>query len=268
MARRAAGTPGVAGVGRDAWAGDLVRLSATLTDPPDSAAAFRTVERLRAHVDVPGTRTLVGGNAAVNLDARTAAVRDRRVVVPLVLLVVVVVLALLLRAVVAPVLLVATVVVSFLAALGTSALVYQHLFGFRAVDVALPLFGFIFLVALGIDYNIFLMSRVREEADRIGPRPGTLRGLAVTGGVITSAGLVLAATFSVLLLLPLVPLVQVGFLVAFGVLLDTFVVRSVLVPALVLDVGPAVWWPSALSRRGPGRPGLPGRRDAREPVGR
>ena len=154
----------------------------------------------------------------------------------------------LLQAVVAPLLLVVTVILSFAAALGVGAVVFDVVFGFPGSDPSLPLFAFIFLVALGIDYNIFLMARVREETRRHGTREGMIRGLAVTGGVITSAGIVLAGTFSVLGVLPLVFLTQIGFVVAFGVLLDTFIVRSILVPALVLDAGPKVWLPSKLAK--------------------
>jgi RND superfamily putative drug exporter len=160
-----------------------------------------------------------------------------------------VVLSVLLRALVAPLLLIVTVVLSFAATLGVCALVFNHVFGFAGADTSFPLFAFVFLVALGIDYNIFLMTRVREETLHLGTRPGVLRGLAVTGGVITSAGVVLAAMFSVLGVLPLVFLVEVGFAVALGVLLDTIVVRSLLVPALVYDIGQRVWWPSRLARR-------------------
>ena len=158
-----------------------------------------------------------------------------------------VVLGVLLRALIAPVVLIATVVLSFAAALGVSALVFNHVFGFVNADPAFPLFAFVFLVALGIDYNIFLMTRVREETVRHGTREGIVRGLAVTGGVITSAGVVLAATFVVLGVLPIVFLAELGFAVAFGVLLDTLVVRSVLVPALSHDLGRRIWWPSPLA---------------------
>jgi RND superfamily putative drug exporter len=161
---------------------------------------------------------------------------------------VLVILSLLLRAIVAPLLLVATVVLSFAAALGASALIFDHWLGFAGVDTSFPLFVFVFLVALGIDYNIFVMTRVREEAQRHGTRRGALIGLAATGGVITSAGLVLAGTFSVLATLPLVAFAEIGFAVAFGVLLDTLVVRSILVTALNLDLGKRMWWPSRLSR--------------------
>ncbi|MGH3775006.1 MAG: MMPL family transporter [Pseudonocardiaceae bacterium] len=230
--------------------GTLVRIPAVLTDPPDSAAAQRTVARLRAAVDaVPGADALVGGPTATTLDIEQAAASDRARVIPLALGVVLLILALLLRSLVAPLLLVATVVLSFLAALGASTLLFEHVFGFDAVDHSLPLLGFVFLVALGVDYNIFLMTRVREETRRLGHVDGVLRGLTTTGGVITSAGLVLAATFAVFVGLPVVFLAAMGVLVAVGVLLDTFVVRSVLVPALALDIGPRIWWPGTLARR-------------------
>jgi RND superfamily putative drug exporter len=226
----------------------LVAVQGTLADPPDSAAAEETVERLRTAVDVVSEDVLVGGTTAVDVDVKDQSARDSRVIIPLVLGVIIVVLALLLRSLVAPVLLVATVVLSFFATLGVCAVVFRDVFGFAGVDPSFPLFAFVFLVALGIDYNIFLMTRVREEALKVGTRRGTLRGLAVTGGVITSAGVVLAATFSALGVLPLVPLAQIGFAVAFGVLLDTLVVRSLLVPALTCLVGPRVWWPGRLAR--------------------
>ncbi|MCM3883945.1 MMPL family transporter [Frankia sp. R82] len=246
--------PGVAGLaesGRaeNGRAGAQVQFIVILRDHPDSAASFATVDDLRQRVHrIPHAQAMVGGNTAVNLDVRRAAVRDRTVVIPLVLLVVFAVLIFLLRAIVAPLLLMVTVVLSFLAALGTSAVAYRWLFGFPAADPSLPLFAFIFLVALGVDYNIFLMTRVREESQRIGARPGVLHALAVTGGVITSAGIVLAATFSALIIFPLVQLAEIGFVVAFGVLLDTLVVRSVLVPALSLDIGRRIWWPGRLAR--------------------
>jgi RND superfamily putative drug exporter len=138
------------------------------------------------------------------------------------------------------------VILSFFAALGTGIFFFDHVFGFVGVDPSLPLLTFVFLVALGIDYNIFLMARVREETHAHGTRQGMLRGLAVTGGVITSAGIVLAGTFSALAVLPLVFLTEIGFIIAFGVLLDTFLVRSVVVPALAFDIGPRIWWPSRL----------------------
>ncbi|EME15257.1 MMPL family transporter [Rhodococcus triatomae] len=224
-------------------------VNVTLADGYDTPEALATVERLRENLHaVPGADALVGGNTAATADVQAASVRDRNVIIPIVLAVIFVVLALLLRALLAPVILIATVVLSFAATLGVCGFFFTHVFHFAAADASFPLFAFVFLVALGIDYNIFLMTRVREEAVEHGTRSGVLRGLAVTGGVITSAGIVLAATFAVLGVLPLVPLAQVGFAVAFGVLLDTIVVRSVLVPALSHDIGRSVWWPSALAR--------------------
>jgi RND superfamily putative drug exporter len=188
---------------------------------------------------------------------RAASERDLRVILPAILAVILLVLVLLLRAVVAPLLLVLANVLSFAATLGISALVFNHVLDFPGGDPAIPLYAFVFLVALGIDYSIFLMTRVREEAWRSGPRPGMLTGLAVTGGVITSAGVVLAATFGALGTVPILFLQQIAFLVAHGVLVDTLVVRSLLVPALGYDVGRTIWWPSALARRpAPAVPGL------------
>jgi RND superfamily putative drug exporter len=225
-------------------------LQGTLTSPPDSPAALDTVVRVRQRVHaVPAAHALVGGNTALNLDVRDAARYDRNAIIPVVLLVVFAILVLLLRSIVAPVLLVATVVLSFGAALGVSALVFRHVFGFGGADTSLPLFVFVFLVALGIDYNIFLMTRVREEAAQHGTRRGALIGLSATGGVITSAGLVLAGTFAVLATLPLTAFAEIGFAVAFGVLLDTIVVRSILVTALNLDISNGIWWPSRMSRK-------------------
>jgi RND superfamily putative drug exporter len=190
----------------------------------------------------------VGGYTAQQYDTQETAARDRTLIVPVVLAVILLILVMLLRSVLLPVLLVATVALNFLATPGVSALVFQHVFGFSGTDASVPLYGFVFLVALGVDYNIFLMSRVREEAVEHGTRQGVLRGLTTTGGVITSAGVVLAATFAALIVIPLAFLAQIAFIVAFGVLLDTLVVRSLLVPALALDIGPRAWWPSALSR--------------------
>jgi len=224
-------------------------VQATLTDPPDSQAAYDTVDRVRNEVHaIPNADAKVGGNSAVNLDVQRAAAYDRNLIIPIVLFVVFVILAILLRAIFSPLLLVATVVLSFGAALGVSALVFRHILGFEGADTSLPLFVFVFLVALGIDYNIFLMSRVREEAQKQGTRRATLVALAATGGVITSAGLVLAGTFSVLATLPLTAFAEIGFAVAFGVLLDTLVVRSILVTALNLDLGPHIWWPNRMAR--------------------
>lgn len=227
-----------------------VLLQATLADAADSEAAEQTVRDLRASFDASGADALVGGVTATAVDTNDASIHDRTLIIPVVLLVILVILMLLLRSIVAPLLLTATTVLSFGTALGVSALVFNGLFGFPGADPAVPLYSFVFLVALGIDYNIFLMTRVREEALAHGARVGMLRGLSVTGGVITSAGLVLAATFAALSVIPILFLVQIAFIVAFGVLLDTFLVRAVLVPALGLDVGRAMWWPSRLARGG------------------
>ncbi|MGY1771822.1 MMPL family transporter [Blastococcus sp. SYSU D00813] len=229
--------------------GGLVRLDATLADAPDSTAAQETVADLREAVRDADPDALVGGSTAQDLDTQETAARDLAVIVPLVLLVITAVLALLLRSLVAPVLLVLTTVLSTAATLGVAALVFDPLFGFPSSDPQLLLIGFVFLVALGIDYNIFLMTRAREESSRHGAADGVLRALTVTGGVITSAGLVLAATFGALTVLPLVLLIQLGFLVGSGVLLDTFVVRTLMVPAAVRLLGDRVWWPGRLARR-------------------
>jgi len=229
--------------------GGLAYIEATLTDAPDSPAAFATIDRVRDAVhDVGGADAKVGGNTAVNKDVQDASGADNRLIIPIILVVVLLVLALLLRSILAPLILLGTVVLSFFAAIGISALVFRHIFGFEGADSSFPLFVFVFLVALGIDYNIFLMTRVREEALIHGTRKGALIGLAATGGVITSAGLVLAGTFSALGTLPIVAMAEVGFAVALGVLLDTIVVRSVLVTALNLDIGRWMWWPSRLWR--------------------
>ncbi|CAL9639629.1 MMPL family transporter [Streptomyces sp. Tu 3180] len=244
----ASGRPGT---GEPLVVGGRVRIDATLESAADSDAAKETVERLRENVHaVPGADALVGGYTAQQYDTQQTAARDRALIVPVVLGIILLILVLLLRSVLVPVLLVATVALNFLATLGVSALVFEHLLGFSGTDASVPLYGFVFLVALGVDYNIFLMSRVREEALVHGTRQGVLRGLTTTGGVITSAGVVLAATFAALMVIPLAFLVQIAFIVAFGVLLDTLVVRSLLVPALMIDIGPRAWWPSALARRG------------------
>jgi RND superfamily putative drug exporter len=219
-----------------------------MTPAPDSPAAYALVDKIRATVHaIPGADAKVGGGTAINKDVEAAAAHDRDVEIPLILGVVLLILGLLLRAIVAPLVLIVTVVLSFGAALGISSLFFSHVFGFAGADTSLPLFVFVFLVALGIDYNIFLMTRIREESIRSGTHRGALNGLAATGGVITSAGLVLAGTFAVLGTLPLVEFTEIGFAVALGVLLDTIIVRSVLVTALTLDIGRHMWWPSALS---------------------
>jgi RND superfamily putative drug exporter len=243
-------TPGVTAVTRPQVRDGYAYVEGTLTSSADSQAAYDTVDSLRARMHaIPGADAKVGGSSAVNLDMQRATRHDRNLVVPLVLAVVLVILGLVLRAIVAPLLLVTTVVLSFAAALGVSALAFDHLFGFAGSDPSFPLWTFVFLVALGTDYNIFLMTRVHEESRRHGTRRGALIGLAATGGVITSAGVVLAGTFAALGTLPLVFITEIGFAVAFGVLLDTFVVRSVLVTALNLDVGRWIWWPSSLHRK-------------------
>ncbi|WP_295837064.1 efflux RND transporter permease subunit [uncultured Microbacterium sp.] len=229
--------------------GDVL-LAATLADTADSAAADDTVRQLRSTLSVElgeGT-ALVGGVTATDIDSIDTSIRDRTLIIPIVLVVILLILMALLRSVVAPLILIGTVIVSFGAALGVSALVFDGILGFPGADPAVPLYGFVFLVALGVDYNIFLMSRVREESLAHGTRPGILRGLVATGGVITSAGLVLAATFAALGVIPILFLAQLAFIVAFGVLLDTFVVRSLLVPALAYDLGRRIWWPSKLGR--------------------
>jgi RND superfamily putative drug exporter len=224
------------------------RLDVILRRDPFSTAAFEETPALRRVARAAGgSNVLVGGPTAESYDYRKSATRDNYVILPIALLVVFVILAVLLRALVAPALLVASVILSFFAALGTGIFFFNNVFGFAGVDPSLPLLAFVFLVALGIDYNIFLMARVREETLHHGTRAGMLRGLAVTGAVITSAGVVLAGTFSALAVLPLVFLTEIGFIIAFGVLLDTFLVRSVLVPALGFDIGPRIWWPSRLA---------------------
>jgi RND superfamily putative drug exporter len=241
---------GVAEVGQPQPSADgrWVRLPAVLADPADSQAAKDTVERLRDAVHaIPGSQALVGGDTAATLDTERVASRDDRVVMPLILAVVLLILVVLLRALVAPLLLLASVVLSFAAALGVAGLIFQAI-GHPKLYFGTPLSAFMFLVALGVDYTIFLMTRAREEAGTLGHRRGILHALTVTGGVITSAGLVLAATFAALSVLPLVPSLQLGILVGVGVLLDTFIVRSLLVPALTIDIGPKVWWPSRLAR--------------------
>jgi putative drug exporter of the RND superfamily len=245
-----ADTPGIASVTSPVTKNGLAFVQATMTPAPDSSAAYTLVDKIRTAVHaIPGADAKVGGGTAINLDVENAAAHDRDLLIPLILGVVLVILGLLLRAIVAPLVLIATVVLSFGAALGISSLFFKHVFGFAGADTSVPLFVFVFLVALGIDYNIFLMTRVREESIRSGTRRGALTGLAATGGVITSAGLVLAGTFAVLGTLPLVEFTEIGFAVALGVLLDTIVVRSVLVTALTLDIGRHMWWPSRLAHR-------------------
>ena len=241
------GVDGVTGVAPAGESGGRALLAASIDGDPYAQAAFDIVKDVRSTVDdVPGEEVLVGGNSAVGLDIAEASARDNLVVTPVVLLVVLLVLMVLLRSLAAPLLLIGTVVLSFGAALGLSSLIFTQLLGYDATDAAFPLFAFVFLVALGIDYNIFLMTRVREESAQHGTRRGSLIALSATGGVITSAGLVLAATFAALGTLPLVFALQLGIAVALGVLLDTMIVRSILVTALNLDLGAKIWWPSRL----------------------
>jgi RND superfamily putative drug exporter len=223
-------------------------LQATLEPNPYSTEAYDLVEPMREAVHRVAPSTLIGGPSAVEFDVRDAAGHDSLVIPPIILVVILLILIALLRAVVAPLILIGTVILSFLAALGVGYFAFEFVFDFPGSDPSLPLFAFVFLVALGVDYNIFLISRAREETIQHGSRQGILRALAVTGAVITSAGIVLAGTFSVLAVLPLTFLTELGFVVAFGVLLDTFLVRSILVPAIALSVGDRFWWPSALSR--------------------
>ncbi|MBP1326808.1 RND superfamily putative drug exporter [Leucobacter exalbidus] len=239
------GPPGTPAPQPTVAAGDVL-LQATLLDAADSSAAEQTVRELRS--DLAGTSAVVGGVTATAIDTNDASIHDRTLIIPVVLLVITLILMLLLRSIVAPLILVATTVLSFGTALGVAALVFTHVFHFPGADPAVPLYGFVFLVALGIDYNIFLMTRVREESLEHGTREGIGRGLTITGGVITSAGLVLAATFAALAVIPILFLAQIAFIVAFGVLLDTFIVRSLLVPALATDIGRTLWWPSKLAR--------------------
>jgi RND superfamily putative drug exporter len=236
--------PGVASVGDLETHDGMAIFDATLAFSPTGSQAESVVRDLRSREQQAlGDTVLVGGVTATQLDLDQAATRDRWVVMPVVLVIVFLMLALLLRSLAAPLILVTTVAASFLASLGVAAVWFRYLFHFAGVDSSVILLGFVFLVALGIDYNVFLTARARQEATT-GTGPGMLRALAATGGVITSAGLVLAGTFTVLGVLPLVALTELGFLVAFGVLLDTFLVRSLMVPALVVQLGKRFWWPS------------------------
>ncbi|MEY3156374.1 MAG: hypothetical protein RL257_394 [Actinomycetota bacterium] len=226
-----------------------VLLNATLNLAADSTEAKALIPLIREAAKSVNPNVLVGGQTAIGYDIDQSSKRDNRVIIPIVLILIAIILGLLLRSILAAGLLLVTVILSFAATLGVCALVFEHVFGFAGTDASFPLFAFVFLVALGIDYNIFLMTRVREESMKIGTRAGVIKGLTVTGGVITSAGVVLAATFGVLGVLPLVFLAELGFAVAFGVLLDTLVVRSLLVPALVRVIGPKIWWPSKLQHQ-------------------
>ncbi|HIT76508.1 MAG TPA: MMPL family transporter, partial [Candidatus Avipropionibacterium avicola] len=224
--------------------GDVL-LQATLADAADSEAAEHVIRDLRTELD---GQALIGGVTATDVDTIDASIHDRTIIIPVVLVVIALILMVLLRAVVIGLVLLFTTVVSFATALGVSALIFNHLLDLPGADPAVPLYGFVFLVALGVDYNIFLMTRVREETIRHGTRTGLVRGVAITGGVITSAGLVLAATFAALAVIPILFLLQLAVIVALGVLMDTFIVRTLLVPAMSLEIGRAIWWPSKLAR--------------------
>jgi putative drug exporter of the RND superfamily len=244
------GTTGVvsaSSAGRSATG--LSRWSVVIDAAPASDEAFNTIAGLRNSVHAADAGALVGGSDAKALDVRDAAARDRLVVIPAILAVVLVVLYVLLRAVLAPPVLVAATVLSALAALGLGGWASIHVFGFPALDTSTPLFAFLFLVALGVDYTIFLVTRAREETPDYGTRDGMVRAVSATGGVITSAGVVLAAVFCVLGVLPLIVLTQLGIIVGLGILLDTFVVRTLVIPALFALIGPPIWWPT-LSERG------------------
>jgi RND superfamily putative drug exporter len=223
-----------------------VLLQATLVDAPDSQAAKDTIARVRDTVHSIDEQVLVGGTTAAQLDTVNESIRDRAVIIPTILVAITIILMLLLRSIIAPILLLATTVLSFAASLGIASWLFNDVLKFPGADPSVVLFGFVFLVALGIDYNIFLMTRVREESLKNGTQAGVIKGLVVTGGVITSAGIVLAATFAALSVIPILFLFQLAFIVAFGVLLDTFIVRSLLVPALIREIGSNVWWPSKL----------------------
>ncbi len=242
-----AGAPGSPSPTATVVHGDVM-LQGTLSSAADSDAAAGIVREIRSSLSSVVPDALVGGVTATAIDTNDASIHDRNLIIRVVLVVILLILMMLLRSVLAPVLLVITTVLSFGTALGVAAVAFNGVFTFPGADPAVPLYGFIFLVALGIDYNIFLMTRVREESIKHGTREGVIRGLAIPGGVITSAGLVLAATFSALAVIPILFLFQIAFIVAFGVLLDTFVVRSLLVPALAYDIGKTIWWPSKLSR--------------------
>ncbi|GAB3454139.1 MMPL family transporter [Kineococcus endophyticus] len=248
----AEGVRGVDGVTVGRTADGTTELLARLGADPGTAASRDTVKALREAVHAAAPGTLVGGTEAEALDVRTATVRDLQVVTPLIVLIVLVVLVVLLRSLVAPLLLVATVLATYVAALGAAYLVFTQLAGMPALDTQVPLLSLLFLVALGVDYNIFLVTRIREETPAHGTREAVRVGVAVTGGVITSAGILLAAVFAVLGVLPLIVLTQIGVVVGIGVLLDTLLVRTVLVPALFALLGHRVWWPSRLDSPGAG----------------
>ncbi len=248
VARAAEALPGVAQVSRGESTSTLAEIDVVIEAAPDTEASYETVRALRDEVVQVDPDAVVGGAVAANLDARDASIRDLVLISPLILFVVVLVLIALLRALVAPLVLILTVVLSFFAALGAGSLAFTYIFDFPALDYQVPLLAFLFLVALGVDYNIFLVSRAQEESVRHGTRRGIIEALAVTGGVITSAGILLAAVFTVLGVLPVIVLTEIGIIVGLGVLLDTLLVRTVLVPALVHVLDDRFWWPRRLPR--------------------
>jgi RND superfamily putative drug exporter len=241
-------TPGVAGVAPGAPVEKYNSYSVTLSADPFGAAGKTAIVSLRQRLDRDAPGALVGGDPAIAYDEAQTAARDDLIIVPLVLAVIFMIIALLLRAVVAPLVLVATTALSFAASFGLSSLLWRHGLGYHGVQAVIPIYIFIFLVALGVDYNIFLSARIREESRRLGLRGGTLRGLGATGGVITAAGIVLAGTFAALTQIPEVNITEVGTAVALGVLLDTLLVRTILVPAGLLTIGERVWWPARRGR--------------------
>ncbi len=242
-------TPGVASAGdTGSSASGLSRWTVILDAPPASPEAFKTVVAMRESVKKADPMAVVGGSDAQALDSRDAAVHDRQVLIPAILGVVLIVLYVLLRAALAPLVLVAVMVLSAMSALGLGGWASVHVLGMPALDYTTPLFAFLFLVALGVDYTIFLVTRAREETPARGTREGIVRAVSATGPVITSAGIVLAAVFCVLAVLPLIVLTQLGVIVGLGILLDTFVVRTVVVPALFTLIGPRIWWPALIEK--------------------
>jgi len=241
-------TPDAASVLPGAPAQGYDSYSVTLSANPFGPAGKTAIVSLRQRLVAVAPGALVGGAPAIAYDEAQTAGRDDVIIVPLVLAVILVVIALLLQAIVAPVVLVLTTALSFTASFGLSSLLWRHAFGYAGVESVIPIYIFIFLVALGVDYNIFLSARIREESRQLGLRGGTLRGVGVTGGVITAAGIVLAGTFAALTQIPEVSIAEVGTAVALGVLLDTLLVRTILVPASLLTIGERVWWPSRRTR--------------------
>ncbi len=248
VAAQAMSVPGVSEVRPGETTSQISELNVVITAEPDTPQSYQTVRDLRTAVVNADPEALVGGAVATNLDARDAAIRDLKIISPLILAVVLVVLIALLRALVAPVVLILTVILSFFAAMGAGSFAFSYVFDYPGLDYQVPLFSFLFLVALGVDYNIFLVSRAKEETVHRGTHQGIIHALAVTGGVITSAGILLAAVFTVLGVLPVIVLTEIGIIVSLGVLLDTLLVRTVLVPALVHVLGDRFWAPGPLSR--------------------